>query len=174
MFLKLSRSHPKFLEELFKAEVPELLQGVLEMKAIAREAGSRSKVAVYSSDSHIDPVGSMVGQRGVRVSTITSELGGEKIDIIEWSEDPKKFIAEALSPAKILNIDIDEAEKKATVEVAEDQQSLAIGKGGQNVRLAAKLTGWKIDIKGIVGPKNDEESIVDTEEGYTDLADLKV
>jgi N utilization substance protein A len=116
----------------------------------------------------------MVGQRGVRVSTITSELGGEKIDIIEWSEDPKKFIAEALSPAKILNIDINEAEKKATVEVAEDQQSLAIGKGGQNVRLAAKLTGWKIDIKGVAGPKNDEESIVDTEEGYTDLADLKV
>jgi N utilization substance protein A len=174
VFLKLSRSHPKFLEELFKAEVPELLQGVLEMKAIAREAGSRSKVAVHSSDSHIDPVGSMVGQRGVRVSTITSELGGEKIDIIEWSEDPKKFIAEALSPAKILNIDINEAEKKATVEVAEDQQSLAIGKGGQNVRLAAKLTGWKIDIKGVAGPKNDEESIVDTEEGYTDLADLKV
>jgi transcription termination/antitermination protein NusA len=102
----------------------------------------------------------MVGQRGVRVSTITSELGGEKIDIIEWSEDPKKFIAEALSPAKIIDINIDEAEKKATVEVSEDQQSLAIGKGGQNVRLAAKLTGWKIDIKGVAGassPANVED-----------------
>ncbi|MEN9647505.1 MAG: transcription elongation factor NusA, utilization substance protein [Candidatus Parcubacteria bacterium] len=176
VFLKLSRSHPKFLEELFKSEVPELVQGVLEIKAIAREAGSRSKVAVYSADSHIDPVGSMVGQRGVRVSTITSELGGEKIDIIEWSEDPKKFIAEALSPAKILNIDINEAEKKATVEVAEDQQSLAIGKGGQNVRLAAKLTGWKIDIKGIAGAKSasDDEEMTDVEEGFTDIADLKV
>ena len=110
-------------------------------------SGSRTKIAVASNDPHIDPVGSMVGQRGVRVSTVMSELGGEKIDIIEWSEDPKKFIEEALSPAKILSIDINEAEKQAIVKVAEDQQSLAIGKGGQNVRLAAKLTGWKIDIQ---------------------------
>ncbi len=173
VFLKLSRSHPKFLEELFKAEVPELVQGVLEIKAIAREAGSRSKVAVFSSDSHIDPVGSMVGQRGVRVSTITSELGGEKIDIIEWSEDPKKFIGEALSPAKIISIDVNEGEKKATVEVSEDQQSLAIGKGGQNVRLAAKLTGWKIDIKGVAGGASDDGEVTDDEEGYGSLDDLK-
>ncbi len=164
VFLKLSRSHPKFLEELFRAEVPELLAGAVVIKGIAREAGSRSKVAVHSIDTHIDPVGSMVGSRGVRVSTITSELGGEKIDIIEWSEDPKKYIEEALSPAKILSIDIDEMEKKAVVKVTEDQQSLAIGKGGQNVRLAAKLTGWKIDIQGIKGIGADEDIIVKSED----------
>jgi N utilization substance protein A len=148
VFLKLSRSHPKFLHELFNAEVPELAQGIVEIKSIAREAGSRSKVAVISTDEHVDPVGALVGQRGVRVSTISSELGGEKIDIIEWSEDPVKFIEEALSPANIINIDIvEEGETRiAKVLVAPDQQSLAIGKGGQNVRLAAKLTGWKIDI----------------------------
>jgi N utilization substance protein A len=147
IFLKLSRSHPKFLEELFKSEAPEIASGTVVMKAIAREAGSRSKVAVLSNDSHIDPVGSLVGQRGVRVATVMSELGGEKIDIIEWSEDPKRFLEDALSPAKILNVEMNDTEKKAVVEVAPDQQSLAIGKGGQNVRLAAKLTGWKIDIK---------------------------
>jgi N utilization substance protein A len=148
VFLKLSRSHPKFLQELFAAEVPELAQGIVEIKSIAREAGSRSKVAVISHDDHVDPVGALVGQRGVRVSTISSELGGEKIDVIEWSEDPVKFIEEALSPANIINIDIvEEGETRiAKVLVAPDQQSLAIGKGGQNVRLAAKLTGWKIDI----------------------------
>ncbi len=151
IFLRLSRSHPKFLEELFKTESPELGAGTVEVKSIAREAGSRSKIAVASKDNHIDPVGSLVGQRGVRVTTVMSELGGEKIDIIEWSADPKKFIEEALSPARILSINIDETEKKATVEVARDQQSLAIGKGGQNVRLAAKLTGWKIDIVSVDG-----------------------
>jgi N utilization substance protein A len=144
--LKLSRSHPKFLEELFKAEAPEVMNGTVQIKALAREAGARSKIAVVSNDEHIDAVGAMVGQRGVRVSTVMSELGGEKIDIIEWSADPKKFIEEALSPAKILEIVLDENEKKATVKVANDQQSLAIGKGGQNVRLAAKLTSWRIDI----------------------------
>lgn len=146
VFLKLSRSHPKFLEELFRAEVPELTTETVEIKAIAREAGSRSKVAVHTNDENIDPVGSLVGQRGVRVSTITSELGGEKIDIIEWSEDVSKFIQDALSPAAVLDVEINEEEETAKVVVAEDQQSLAIGKGGQNVRLAAKLTGWKIDI----------------------------
>jgi len=151
IFLRLSRSHPKFLEELFRAESPELGTGVIEIKSIAREAGSRSKIAVASKDEHIDPVGSLVGQRGVRVSTVMSELGGEKIDIIEWSADAKKFIEEALSPARILSVSIDETEKKAEVEVAADQQSLAIGKGGQNVRLAAKLTGWKIDIISVEG-----------------------
>jgi N utilization substance protein A len=146
IFLRISRSHPKFLEELFRAESPELGTGTVEVKSIAREAGSRSKIAVASRDEHIDPVGALVGQRGVRVATVMSELGGEKIDIISWSDDPKKFIEEALSPARIISITTDDAEKKATVEVAPDQQSLAIGKGGQNVRLAAKLTGWKIDI----------------------------
>lgn len=147
VFLKLSRSHPKFLEKLFEIEAPEIANKTVEFKSIAREAGSRSKVAVLSNDSHIDPIGSLVGQRGVRVSTVTSELGGEKIDIVEWSADPKKFIADSLSPAQIANINLDEETKTATVEVNEDQQSLAIGKGGQNVRLAAKLVGWKIDIR---------------------------
>jgi len=157
IFLKLSRSHPKFLEELFKIEAPEVASGTVVMKAIAREAGSRSKVAVQSIDDHIDPVGSLVGQRGVRVATVMSELGGEKIDIIEWSADPKRFLEDALSPAKILNVEIDEMEKKASVEVTADQQSLAIGKGGQNVRLAAKLTGWKIDIKSTAAPVVEEK-----------------
>ncbi|MBX4181250.1 transcription termination factor NusA [Candidatus Parcubacteria bacterium] len=151
VFLRLSRSHPKFLEKLFQAEAPELANGAVVVKAIAREAGYRSKIAVSAVDAHIDPVGAMVGQRGVRVSTVMSELRGEKIDIIEWSPEPKKFLEEALSPAKVLDIKINEEEKSATVTVAEDQQSLAIGKGGQNVRLAAKLTGWKIDIKSAQG-----------------------
>ncbi len=154
IFLKLSRAHPDFLEKLFEIEAPELQNGAVEVKAIAREAGSRSKIAVFAHDDHIDPVGSMVGQRGVRVSTVMSELGGEKIDIIEWSPDPALFIEDALSPAQVLSVQIvDEAGSKsedergrATVTVAPDQQSLAIGRGGQNVRLAAKLTGWKIDI----------------------------
>lgn len=151
VFLRLSRSHPKFLEKLFEAEAPELANGTVVIKAIAREGGYRSKIAAVALDSHIDPVGALVGQRGVRVSTVMSELRGEKIDIIEWSAEPKKFIEEALSPAKILNIEINETEKSAIVTVSEDQQSLAIGKGGQNVRLAAKLTGWRIDIQSAKG-----------------------
>jgi N utilization substance protein A len=149
ILLKLSRSHPKFLEKLFAVEAPEIAQGTVEVKAIAREAGSRSKIAVSSKDSHIDPIGTLVGQRGVRVSTVMSELGGEKIDIIEWNEDPSKFIAEALSPARIVDMTLFKDEARAVVKVTEDQQSLAIGKGGQNVRLAAKLTGWKIDIQAV-------------------------
>ncbi|OIO29675.1 transcription termination/antitermination protein NusA [Candidatus Nomurabacteria bacterium CG_4_10_14_0_2_um_filter_30_12] len=146
--LRLSRSHPKFIEKLFSIEAPEIENGVVEIKSIAREAGARSKIAVHSNDEHIDPVGSCVGQKGTRVNTITQELLGEKIDIIPWSEDPKQFVSNSLSPAKVLSIEIDEKEHKAVIEVAEDQLSLAIGKGGQNVRLAAKLTGWRIDIKG--------------------------
>lgn len=149
--LRLSRSHPKFLEKLFHREVPEVASGVVEIKSVAREPGSRSKIAVMSNDDHIDPVGSCVGQRGVRVSTVMSELGGEKIDIIEWSADPARFVEDALSPARTLEIEINEEERRATVKVAEDQLSLAIGKEGQNVRLAAKLTGWKIDIHGAAG-----------------------
>ncbi len=151
VFLRLSRSHPKFLEKLFESETPELASGAVTIKAIAREAGYRSKIAAEAKDSHIDPVGALVGGRGVRVSTVMAELHGEKIDVIEWSADPKKFIEEALSPAKILSIETNEAEMSAVVHVAGDQQSLAIGKGGQNVRLAAKLTGWKIDIQSAKG-----------------------
>lgn len=157
IFLKLSRSHPDFLEKLFEVEAPELQTGAVEVKAIAREAGSRSKIAVFAHDDHVDPVGSLVGQRGVRVSTVMSELGGEKIDIIEWSENPLEFIEDALSPAQVLSVTIkeeasgEETRGHAVVEVASDQQSLAIGRGGQNVRLAAKLTGWKIDIVSAQG-----------------------
>ena len=158
VFLRLSRSHPKLLEKLFETETPEIANGTVIIKSVAREAGSRTKIAVASKDAHIDPVGSMVGQRGVRVSTVMSELGGEKIDIIEWSEDPKKFIEDALSPAKALSVTLNEAEKQATVVVSEDQQSLAIGKGGQNVRLAAKLTGWKIDIQSATPKTTVEET----------------
>ncbi len=159
VFLKLSRSHPKFLAKLFEQEAPEIASGVVEIKSVAREAGGRSKIAVQSHDEHIDPVGSLVGQRGVRVNTVMSELGGEKIDIIEWSSDVKLFIEDALSPAKILSVEIkNEEEKEAVVTVAEDQQSLAIGKGGQNVRLAAKLTGWRIDIKSTASEKETEET----------------
>jgi len=153
IYLKLSRAHPSFLESLFAVEAPELQNGTVEVKAIAREAGSRSKIAVHATDPHIDPVGSLVGQRGVRVSTVMSELGGEKIDIIEWSPKAEEFIEDSLSPAQVLSVSIesepDEENNErghAIVEVAPDQQSLAIGRGGQNVRLAAKLTGWKIDI----------------------------
>jgi len=157
--IRVSRSHPRFLMKLFEQETPELTNGAIEIKAIAREPGSRSKVAVVAHDEHIDPVGALVGQRGVRVSTVMSELGGEKIDIIEWSEEPAHFIEDALSPAKVLDVEMDEEEHKATVEVAEDQQSLAIGRGGQNVRLAAKLTSWRIDIHSVEG-----DSVAETDD----------
>lgn len=145
--LRLSRSHPQFIAKLFEVETPEIASGVVVLKSIAREAGSRSKIAVASTDDSIDPVGSCVGQRGVRVSTVINELGGEKIDIIEWSNSAETMISNALSPAKITSVTLNEADRQATVVVADDQFSLAIGKGGQNVRLAAKLTGWKIDIQ---------------------------
>jgi N utilization substance protein A len=158
IYLRMSRAHPQFLVKLFEMEVPEVAHGTVIFKSVAREAGSRSKVAVTSTDAHVDPVGSLVGQRGVRVSTVTTELGGEKIDIVEWSEDPKSFIEESLSPARALSVDIDEAEHKAVVHVADDQQSLAIGRGGQNVRLAAKLTGWRIDIQSAGSTRDAEEA----------------
>ena len=158
IYLRLSRAHPDFLKKLFELEVPEVAHGTVTFKAIAREAGSRSKVAVTSSDPHVDPVGSLVGQRGVRVSTVTSELGGEKIDIIEWSDDQKAFIEEALSPARILSVGLDEEQHQAAIKVADDQQSLAIGRGGQNVRLAAKLTGWRLDIQSVGGKSVGQES----------------
>ncbi len=146
--ITLSRSHPDMVRKLFELEVPEVFSGSVEIKSVAREAGSRSKIAVISTQDGIDPIGSCVGQRGARVQTVMAELGGEKIDIIEYSEDPVKFIANSLSPAKILNVQLDNDAKEAKVGVLEDQLSLAIGKAGQNVRLAARLTGWKIDISG--------------------------
>jgi N utilization substance protein A len=161
--LRLSRTHPKFVEKLFESEAPEIQNGIVEIKSIAREAGARSKISVHSKDEHIDAVGSCVGQKGTRVNTITAELGGEKIDIIPWSEDPKVFVSNALSPAKVVSIEINEDEHKALVEVTDDQLSLAIGKGGQNVRLAAKLTGWRIDIKGdnATPEENTEEASIE-------------
>lgn len=189
IFLKLSRSHPEFLKSLFAVETPELQNGAVEIKAIAREAGARSKIAVFAHDEHIDPVGSLVGQRGVRVSTVMSELGGEKIDIIEWSEDPITFIEDALSPAQVLNVVIesepgegtgDNADTRghAKVEVAPDQQSLAIGRGGQNVRLAAKLTSWKIDIVSVGAPEaapekiDADEDVLENEDATTTKPEL--
>jgi len=165
VFLRLSRSHPQFVIELFKLEAPELAAETVVIKAIAREPGSRTKLAVISEDSHIDPVGSLVGQRGVRVSTVTSELGGERIDIIEWNEDEEMFVKDALSPAEVVSVELDEKEHKAVVTVNEDQQSLAIGRGGQNVRLAAKLTGWSIDIASIGG-----DSIAETDGEEVEVA----
>jgi transcription termination/antitermination protein NusA len=164
VFLRLSRSHPNFLTRLFESESPEVASGAVTIKAIAREPGSRSKLAVAASDTHIDPVGALVGQRGVRVSTVMSELGGEKIDVIEWSENPEHFIEDALSPAKVLTVSIvDEESRQAVVTVTDDQQSLAIGRGGQNVRLAAKLTGWRIDIQSAGGrPEEVVEAVEET------------
>jgi N utilization substance protein A len=161
------------LVSLFTIEAPELQSGAVEVKAIAREAGARTKIAVHAVDEHLDPVGSLVGQRGVRVSTVMSELGGEKIDIIEWSPVMSEFIEDALSPAQVMEIRIESEpnEEKgerghAIAEVAGDQQSLAIGRGGQNVRLAAKLTGWKIDI---VSAKTGEELAEADADGVVEL-----
>ena len=142
-----SRSHPDFVRKLFEIEIPEIYEGLIEIKSVSRDPGSRSKVAVYSKNENIDPVGSCVGQKGVRIQNIINELAGEKIDVIEWNEDPAVYIAAALLPAQVLAVDIKEEEKFAQVIVPDDQLSLAIGKSGQNARLAAKLTNWKIDIK---------------------------
>lgn len=151
--LLLSRTHPEMVRHLFSLEVPEIFTGTVEIKAVSREAGSRTKIAVFSAEEGVDPIGSCVGQKGTRVQTIIDALGGEKIDIIEWNENTEKFIAAALSPAKVLSVKLFEEEKRALVTVPEDQLSLAIGKRGQNVRLAAKLTGWKIDVAGAEKPK---------------------
>ena len=152
--LILSRTNPRIVEKLFELEVPEIFSKTVEIKSIAREAGLRTKVAVHSNEEGIDPVGSCVGQRGARIQTIINELGGEKIDIIEWNDNIKKYIQHALSPAKVSHIDTNEEQRLAIAYVDEDQLSLAIGKQGQNVRLAAKLTGWKIDV---VENKKEEE-----------------
>ncbi|MDO8557180.1 MAG: transcription termination factor NusA [Candidatus Jorgensenbacteria bacterium] len=152
----LSRSHPKFIAKLFELEVPEIADGIVEIKSIAREAGSRTKIAVASKEDRVDPIGSAVGQRGTRVIAITNELGNEKIDVTEWSDDPEKFIANALSPAKVQRVEV-LPRREAKVFVSDDQLSLAIGKGGQNVRLAAKLTGWKIDVRSEARPEEVQE-----------------
>lgn len=143
----ISRSHPDFVRRLFELEIPEIYEGLIEVKSVSRDPGNRSKVAVYSKNENIDPVGSCVGQKGVRIQNIINELNGEKIDVIEWSEEPSAYIAASLLPAQVLAVDIREEEKFAQVIVPDDQLSLAIGKAGQNARLAARLTNWKIDIK---------------------------
>ncbi len=160
----LSRTSDEILRKVFYLEIPEISNGLIELKAVAREAGARSKVAVFTNSDKVDPIGSCVGQRGARIQTIIQELGGEKVDIIQYDEDPVKFIINALSPAKILNVELNQEEKKSTVLVAEDQLSLAIGRGGQNARLAARLTGWKIDIVGKEGEKAKEEEVEEKEE----------
>ena len=163
--ITLSRAHAEMVRHLFTLEVPEIFSGVVEIKRIAREAGSRTKLAVFTAEEGVDPIGSCVGQKGTRVQAVIDELGGEKIDIIEWSEDVQKFIKAALSPAKVSKVELDEATKSAIVHVPEDQLSLAIGRKGQNVRLASKLTGLRIDIAGSGTRKAKEnEEIVASEE----------
>lgn len=163
----LSRSHPGLVKRLFELEVPEIEEGVVEIKSIAREAGSRTKMAVYTADENIDPVGACVGARGVRVQNVVDELSNEKIDIITWSDDPKELISNVLSPAKVESVTVDEEEQIAQVVVPDYQLSLAIGKSGQNVRLAAKLCNWKIDIKSHsqeFGEEAEESEITEIEE----------
>jgi len=170
----LSRSHPKLIQKLFELEVPEIETNAVEIKGVARESGSRSKVAVTSNEEGVDPIGSLVGQRGVRVQTVINELSGEKVDIVEWSDDIKKFITNALSPAKILNVKIvSEKNKHALAEVVDDQFSLAIGKRGQNVRLAAKLTGWKIDVRSPMEKMSAKESEVEKSDEKSQKKDTK-
>lgn len=173
--ISVSRTHPGLVKRLFEKEVPEIYEGIVEIKAISREAGSRTKIAVYSNDSEVEPMGACVGPRGTRVQNIVNELRNEKIDIIKWSKDPKEFIANALSPAKVLDVIIMNEGNACKVVVEDNQLSLAIGKEGQNVRLAAKLTGWKIDIKSkkqyeqeLLEKAELEEDVVRTEEILVD------
>ena len=162
----LSRSHPNLVKRLLELEVPEIQNGTVEIKSIAREAGSRSKIAVFTNNENVEPVGACIGPKGARIQNVVDELRGERIDIIKWSQDPEELIASSLSPAKVLRTQIDESTKSALVVVPEDQLSLAIGGNkGQNVRLAAKLTGWRIDIKSDTEVRQDvEKAIFGTEE----------
>ena len=163
-----SRTHPELVKRLFEQEVPEVHDGIVEIKSIAREAGSRTKIAVYSKNENVDALGACVGQNGCRVNVIVNELGGEKIDVINWSEDPKEFIAAALSPSKVVAVVINEEEQSAKIVVPDHQLSLAIGKEGQNARLSAKLTGWRIDIKSETQAREtnflEEDEIVESQE----------
>lgn len=164
--IHVSRTHPGLVKRLFELEVPEIFEGVVEIKSISREAGSRSKIAVQSNDQEVDPMGACVGPKGIRVQNIVNELKNEKIDIIKWSKNPEEFIANSLSPAKVLSVKVDEENKSAKVVVEDNQLSLAIGKEGQNVRLAAKLTNWKIDIKSKSQKQaqdEEDEKIINTE-----------
>ncbi len=170
----LSRSHPKFVVKLFEMEVPEIAEGTVEIKEMAREAGHRTKVAVYSKEEKVDPVGSLVGQRGMRVMAVTNELGNEKIDIIEWAPETEKFIANSFSPAKVISVEI-LPRREARVFVAEDQLSLALGKGGENVRLAAKLTGWKLDVRSQSRPEEIQaEGVAEIKEAMEETPDEEV
>lgn len=168
--LRLSRTHPRFIEALFAAESPEVAAGTVEIKSIVREAGARSKIAVWSNDDSVDAQGACIGQKGIRVRSITEELHGEQIDIIPWSPVASEYVSNSLAPARVLDISINDDTHQANVTVADDQLSLAIGKGGQNVRLAAKLTGWKIDIKGIQGEEVNENGQPADEEGFQKIA----
>jgi transcription termination/antitermination protein NusA len=178
--ITLSRVRPEMIQKLFELEVPEIFAGTVEIKAIAREAGERTKIAVSSKEEGVDPIGSCVGQKGTRVQAVIDELGGEKIDIILWNDDTSRFISAALSPAKVLGVEINEEKKEAKVKVPEDQLSLAIGKRGQNVRLAAKLTGWKIDIIGVkadgneIGKESEEENAEGIDEKKEEVAEVKL
>lgn len=170
-----SRSHTDFVKKLLEFEIPEIYEGIIEIKSIARDPGKRSKIAVYSQDPNIDPVGSCVGQKGIRIQNIINELNGEKIDVIEWNPDISIFISSSLLPAKIMAVDSNEEEKFAQVIVPDDELSLAIGKAGQNARLAAKLTGWKIDIKSesqfreILASQNAEQEENEESEGEDEV-----
>lgn len=160
--LLISRTHPGLVKRLFEMQVPEIYDGTVEIKSITREAGSRTKIAVWSKDENVDAQGACIGPKGTRVSDIVEELGGEKIDVVKYSDDPKEFIAEALSPAQVLEVEILDAEQKSCQVIVPDQQlSLAIGNKGQNVRLAARLTGWKIDIRPESETMNEEDESVD-------------
>lgn len=165
-----SRTHPELVKRLFEQEVPEVHDGTVEIKSIAREAGSRTKIAVYSKNENVDALGACVGQNGYRVNVIVNELGGEKIDVINWSEDPREFIAAALSPSKVLEVKLNEAEQSAKIVVPDHQLSLAIGKEGQNARLSAKLTGWRIDIKSETQAR-ETNFLADEPETVTEIAE---
>ena len=169
--LVVSRSHPGLVRRLFELEVPEIAQGIIEVKALSREAGSRSKIAVHSTLENVDPVGTCIGPKGMRVQAVIDELRGEKIDIIKYSENPAEYVSNALSPAEVLTIDVDSDKKICSVTVPEDQLSLAIGKEGQNVRLAARLTGWKIDISTGVKAEQQALPVPEDLEKYNDVQD---
>lgn len=162
--VSVSRTHPGLLRRLFELEVPEIQNGIVEIKSVSREPGMRSKIAVYANDESVDAIGSCVGQRGFRVQSVVDELCNEKIDVVKWSEDPAEYIANALSPASVISVTVSETEKKSRVIVPDNQLSLAIGKEGQNARLAAKLTGWKIDIKS--ASQAEEEGLYDPNDQY--------
>ncbi|RAK11128.1 NusA antitermination factor [Halanaerobium saccharolyticum] len=166
-----SRTHPGLLKRLFEIEVPEIFQGLVEIKAVAREAGQRSKMAVSSSDNQVDPVGACVGPKGMRVQAVVEQLNNEKIDIVKWDEDPEEFVANALNPAEVVNVKINKSDKIAEVVVPDFQLSLAIGKEGQNARLAAKLTGWKVDIKKESEIEEEPENIEEIKESASELAE---